>query len=255
MTGLRCRRPVTFSSPRPSRSPPVPPARDRPRGLRLPQRRRRRSTATTSSASTTTPAWPRWPSAGGRRTAAARGLPRLRRAGLGDERRRGDRLGGPTGLRCSTGGARRLGVRVGQAARRLGLGLRLEPDEPPRAAEERRSTPRSSRRAPSRRASTGCPPPGRASSWWGPPPTPRRRPALGGGRRSSAATRRAVRARFLVKDTDVALVASAGKNQRTLFGLDLGRDVGGSSPSTPRPPSTRAPRCSRPATARSSSAS
>ena len=38
----------------------------------------------------------------------------------------------------------------------------------------------------------------------------------------------AIRARFLVKDTDVALVASAGKNQRTLFGLDLGRDVGGS---------------------------
>jgi len=38
----------------------------------------------------------------------------------------------------------------------------------------------------------------------------------------------AVRARLLVKDTDVALVASAGKNQRTLFGLDLGRDVGGS---------------------------
>ena len=34
------------------------------------------------------------------------------------------------------------------------------------------------------------------------------------------------RARFLVKDTDVAFVASGGKNQRTLFGLDLGRDVG-----------------------------
>jgi hypothetical protein len=38
----------------------------------------------------------------------------------------------------------------------------------------------------------------------------------------------ALRARFLVKDTDVALVASGGKNQRTLCGLDLGRDVGGS---------------------------
>ena len=38
----------------------------------------------------------------------------------------------------------------------------------------------------------------------------------------------AVRARFLVKDTDVALVASAGRNQRTLIGLDLGRDVRGS---------------------------
>jgi hypothetical protein len=38
----------------------------------------------------------------------------------------------------------------------------------------------------------------------------------------------AVRARFLVKDTDVALVASAGRNQRTLVGLDLGRDVRGS---------------------------
>jgi hypothetical protein len=35
-----------------------------------------------------------------------------------------------------------------------------------------------------------------------------------------------LRARFLVKDTDVAFVASAGKNQRTLFGLDLGRDLG-----------------------------
>jgi len=39
----------------------------------------------------------------------------------------------------------------------------------------------------------------------------------------------AVRARLLVKDTDIALVASAGRNQRTLFGLDLGRDVGGST--------------------------
>jgi len=38
----------------------------------------------------------------------------------------------------------------------------------------------------------------------------------------------ALRARFLVKDTDVAVVASGGKNQRTLFGLDLGREVGGS---------------------------
>ena len=35
-----------------------------------------------------------------------------------------------------------------------------------------------------------------------------------------------LRARFLVSDTDVALVASAGENQRTLFGLDLGRDLG-----------------------------
>ncbi len=41
-------------------------------------------------------------------------------------------------------------------------------------------------------------------------------------RRDSAA----VRARFLVKDTDVALVVTAGKNQRTLAGLDLGRDLG-----------------------------
>ena len=36
----------------------------------------------------------------------------------------------------------------------------------------------------------------------------------------------ALRARFLVKDTDVAIVASGGRNQRTLFGLDLGRDLG-----------------------------
>jgi hypothetical protein len=35
-----------------------------------------------------------------------------------------------------------------------------------------------------------------------------------------------LRARFLVKDTDVALVFSAGRNQRTLVGLDLGRDLG-----------------------------
>lgn len=37
----------------------------------------------------------------------------------------------------------------------------------------------------------------------------------------------AVRARFLVKDTDLALVVSGGKGQRTLVGFDLGRDVGG----------------------------
>lgn len=36
----------------------------------------------------------------------------------------------------------------------------------------------------------------------------------------------AARARFLVKDTDLALVVSGGKNQRTLVGLDLGRNVG-----------------------------
>ena len=35
----------------------------------------------------------------------------------------------------------------------------------------------------------------------------------------------AVRARFLVKDTDVAVVFSGGKDQRTLVGFDLGRDV------------------------------
>jgi hypothetical protein len=35
----------------------------------------------------------------------------------------------------------------------------------------------------------------------------------------------ALRTRFVVKDTDVALVASGGNNQRTLFGLDLGRDL------------------------------
>ncbi len=37
-----------------------------------------------------------------------------------------------------------------------------------------------------------------------------------------------LRARFLVRDTDVAVVVSGGKNQRTLFGLDVGRDLGGS---------------------------
>jgi hypothetical protein len=35
----------------------------------------------------------------------------------------------------------------------------------------------------------------------------------------------ALRARVVVKDTDLAVVASGGRNQRTLFGLDLGRDV------------------------------
>jgi hypothetical protein len=38
----------------------------------------------------------------------------------------------------------------------------------------------------------------------------------------------AARARFLVRNTDVAFVVSGGRNQRTLFGLDLGRDLGGS---------------------------
>jgi hypothetical protein len=35
----------------------------------------------------------------------------------------------------------------------------------------------------------------------------------------------AVRARFLVKDTDLAVVFSGGRSQRTLFGFDLGRDL------------------------------
>ncbi len=44
-----------------------------------------------------------------------------------------------------------------------------------------------------------------------------------------AETRRtgALRARFLVRDTDVAVVFSGGKNQRTLVGFDVGRDVAG----------------------------
>jgi hypothetical protein len=36
----------------------------------------------------------------------------------------------------------------------------------------------------------------------------------------------AARGRLLVKDTDVALVLAGGENQRTLVGLDLGRDLG-----------------------------
>jgi hypothetical protein len=36
----------------------------------------------------------------------------------------------------------------------------------------------------------------------------------------------ALRARFLAEDTDLALVLSGGKGQRTLVGFDLGRDVG-----------------------------
>jgi hypothetical protein len=38
----------------------------------------------------------------------------------------------------------------------------------------------------------------------------------------------AFRARFLMKETDLALVLSGGKNQRSLVGVDLGRDLGGS---------------------------
>src|SRR5206468_288675 len=38
----------------------------------------------------------------------------------------------------------------------------------------------------------------------------------------------AVRARFLIRDTDLALVFSGGKNQRTLAGVDIGRGLGGS---------------------------
>jgi hypothetical protein len=38
----------------------------------------------------------------------------------------------------------------------------------------------------------------------------------------------ALRARFLIRDTDLALVFSGGKNQRTLTGFDLGRGLGGS---------------------------
>jgi hypothetical protein len=39
----------------------------------------------------------------------------------------------------------------------------------------------------------------------------------------------AVRARFLVKDTDLALVLSGGTNVRSLVGFDLGRSLGGST--------------------------
>jgi hypothetical protein len=37
----------------------------------------------------------------------------------------------------------------------------------------------------------------------------------------------ALRARFLIRDTDLAVVVSGGKNQRILVGLDVGRDVAG----------------------------
>ena len=46
-------------------------------------------------------------------------------------------------------------------------------------------------------------------------------PGAGQTRRSIAA-----RGRLLVKDTDLALVLSGGENQKTLLGLDLGRDLG-----------------------------
>jgi hypothetical protein len=47
---------------------------------------------------------------------------------------------------------------------------------------------------------------------------------------TAGTTRRtgAVRARFLVKDTDFALVVSGGANSRSLVGFDLGRSLGGS---------------------------
>jgi len=44
-------------------------------------------------------------------------------------------------------------------------------------------------------------------------PTPKRRTA-------------ALRARFLVSDTDLALVLSGGANQRSLYGFDVGREIG-----------------------------
>jgi hypothetical protein len=53
---------------------------------------------------------------------------------------------------------------------------------------------------------------------------PRDLPVAGAVERRDGA---ALRARALVRDTDVALVVSGGRNQRTLFGLDLGRDVAG----------------------------
>jgi hypothetical protein len=49
--------------------------------------------------------------------------------------------------------------------------------------------------------------------------------ALEDARRRAAA----LRARFLARDTDLALVLSGGKGQRSLVGLDLGRDLGGVS--------------------------
>lgn len=54
---------------------------------------------------------------------------------------------------------------------------------------------------------------------------PRDLPVVTGA--SDARRTAALRALFLVKDTDLAVVVSGGKNQRTLVGLDLGRDVGG----------------------------
>jgi hypothetical protein len=53
---------------------------------------------------------------------------------------------------------------------------------------------------------------------------PRDLPVAGASETRSTA---ALRTRFLVKDTDLALVVSGGKNQRTLVGLDLGRDLAG----------------------------
>ena len=54
--------------------------------------------------------------------------------------------------------------------------------------------------------------------------SPRDLPVASDTRRRDTA---ALRARLVVKDTDLAVVASGGRNQRTLFGLDIGRDAAG----------------------------
>ena len=169
------------------RSPPVPPARDRRRELRLSQRHdapQPRQRPRPRRLPRPRPAGPRL--AGDARL-AARGLPRLRRAGLGDEGR-GDRLGGPPGLLAVLVG-REGGRARREAARRLGLGLRLEPDEPPRAAEERAQHHARAGGGPRRAPRLGAHRVGERRPGGGHHRRHPERPARGGGRRASAATR------------------------------------------------------------------
>jgi len=177
------------------------------------------STATTCSASTTTPASPGWRSAGASRTAPSGPSSAATSSGRGARRstRPAASSGRPT---RSTGGARRWGCASGSSGSpgaRASPGTRRTASSPPRTP----STRRSSRRVRSRRGWTGSRRPGRASSSCS---DDGRAPATSLSRRPSrrAATPLALRSRFVVKDTDVALVVSGGKNQRTLFGSTSG---------------------------------
>ena len=152
------------------------------------------------------------------------GLPRLRRAG------RGARPGDETDWVVRQGYAQywwgeKVGLRVGKQRVAWGSGFAWNPTnrlEPPKNAfnttlEQEGALAARLDWAPSSRLSLVLV---AASTDAQPRDLPAKREAE---RRDTAA----LRARVVVKDTDLALVASAGKNQRTLFGLDVGRDLAG----------------------------